>query len=123
MFIQVWKKIGEAQYWARHNYVVKVDPDAVFFPNKLYEKLRGRGVTAQGVYFENCKYVDYGYFGDLEVFSKIAFGTLLGNLDTCYTVAAEDWHQNRQVWPDGRGPLRTGVHRFKRGPPKLRFGT
>jgi len=85
MFIQVWKKIGEAQYWARHNYVVKVDPDAVFFPNKLYEKLRGRGVTAEGVYFENCKYVDYGYFGNLEVFSKIAFGTLLGNLDTCYT--------------------------------------
>jgi len=85
MFIQIWKKMGEARHWSNHNYVVKVDPDAVFFPSKLYDKLLHRPVTAQGVYYENCKYVDYGLFGNLEVFSKVAFGTLLANLDTCYT--------------------------------------
>jgi len=84
MFFQVWKKIAEAGVWARHNYVIKVDADAVFFPNKLYEKLRGKGVPAEGAYYENCKLVEYGYFGNLEVFSKTAFGTLLANMDSCY---------------------------------------
>ena len=99
---------------------MKVDPDAPCFPNSLLREVEGYGgVAAQGVYFQNCKYVDYGCFGNFEVFSKIAFGTLLGNLDKCYTVAVEDWHQNRQVWPDGRGLLRTGVHGFNKGATKV----
>ena len=32
---------------------------------------------------ENCNYVDYGYFGNLEVFSQTAFATPLQNSGTC----------------------------------------
>merc|ERR1711920_967077 len=46
--------------------------------------LRDISVPQQGVYLENCKFVDWGYFGNLEVFSKQAFTTLVENLDRCY---------------------------------------
>merc|ERR1712088_738977 len=65
--------------------VVKADADAVFFPWKLVDMLRDAAVPAEGLYMENCKFVDWGYFGNLEVFSKQAFSTLVNNLDTCYT--------------------------------------
>merc|ERR1712218_157720 len=53
-----------------------------------------------GVYMENCKFVDWGYFGNLEVFSKQAFATLVNNLDTCYNSL----------------PWKVGVHDGKYGP-------
>jgi len=84
MFFQVWQAIGQAGVWARHDWVVKVDADAVFFANKLVESLRGMPVPAEGAYLENCPFVEYGYFGNLEVFSKNAFGTLLMNMEDCY---------------------------------------
>merc|ERR1712050_719087 len=89
MFFQVWKKIGEMGVWARHGYVVKVDPDTVFFANKLVEALRGNMVPFEGAYLENCPFVEYGYFGNLEVFSKNAFGTFLAQMEDCY--AGTDW--------------------------------
>jgi hypothetical protein len=35
------------------------------------------------MYLENCKYVKYGWFGSLEIFSKAAFETLLGSMASC----------------------------------------
>jgi hypothetical protein len=84
MFVQVWKQIAADGVWSHHNWIVKVDPDAVFFPHRLLGMLRHQPVPAKGIYLENCKYVDYGYFGNLEVFSHKAFAVLLQNLDSCY---------------------------------------
>jgi hypothetical protein len=84
MFVQVWKHIAADGLWSQHNWIVKVDPDAVFFPWRLTTLLQDQSVPPEGIYMENCKFVDYGYFGNLEVFSKTAFGTLLSNLDVCY---------------------------------------
>jgi len=100
MYVQVWQAIGRAGVWARHNYVVKVDATAVFFANKLVEVLRGMPVPAEGVYMENCPFVEYGYFGNLEVFSKNAFGTLLTQMEDCYH--GMDW--------------KTGIKKGKYGP-------
>jgi len=36
-----------------------------------------------GVFLTNCKQVDYGFFGSLEVFSEIAFSSLIVNMDKC----------------------------------------
>merc|ERR1712161_128555 len=46
-------------------------------------------VPPAGIYLENCKYVDYGYFGNLEVFSRQAFSTLIDNIDSCKSTL--DW--------------------------------
>merc|ERR1712151_838244 len=52
------------------DWVLKVDADAVFVPNCLRAKLGAQMVPPTGVYLENCKYVEYGYFGNLEVFAQ-----------------------------------------------------
>jgi len=100
MFVKVWKKVQEEGKYSNHNWVIKVDADAVFFPHKLTRALQSAQVPQEGLYMENCKFVDWGYFGNLEVFSKQAFQTLLDNVDTCYDTI--DW--------------KTGVHGGKYGP-------
>jgi len=83
MFTQVWKAIASGSKYRSVDWVAKVDADAVFVPNRLRKMLSGQRVPDAGVYLENCKYVDYGYFGNLEVFSQVAFQTLLQNIDHC----------------------------------------
>merc|ERR1740116_6379 len=100
MFVRVWKKVQDAGHYRNHNWVIKVDADAVFFPSKLGSVLQDVRVPEEGLYMENCKFVDWGYFGNLEVFSKQAFQTLLDSVDTCYD--AIDW--------------KLGVHGGKYGP-------
>merc|ERR1712241_223914 len=80
MFVQVWTAIHNAGHYRNHNWVIKVDADAVFFPHKLLNILKDVAVPAEGIYLENCRFVDRGYFGNLEVFSKQAFQTLVTNL-------------------------------------------
>jgi len=100
MFVKVWKKIQDTGHYRNHNWVIKVDADAVFFPHKLARVLQDAPVPQEGLYMENCKFVDWGYFGNLEVFSKQAFQTLIDNVDTCYDEI--DW--------------KIGVHGGKYGP-------
>merc|ERR1711870_138404 len=66
MFKQVWKAIGSGDKYKTASWVVKVDVDAVFLPSRLTKKLESQMVPANGIYLENCKYVNYGYFGNLE---------------------------------------------------------
>merc|ERR1712088_622527 len=100
MFVQIWTALRDAGHATNHDWVVKADADAVFFPWKLVDMLRDATVPAEGLYMENCKFADWGYFGNLEVFSKQAFATLVNNLDTCYTSL----------------PWKVGVHGGKHGP-------
>jgi len=84
-----WKAIvAEGKYKAA-NWVMKLDADAVFVPSRLRPILAGQMVPATGVYIENCQYVEYGYFGNLEIFSLVAFDTLASNIDACK--ASLDW--------------------------------
>merc|ERR1712187_688914 len=85
MFIAVWRKIKEESMWSSKDWTVKVDADAVFLPSRLREKLGALEVTEGGIYLENCKYVKFGFFGNLEVFSRAATATYIGNLDDCTT--------------------------------------
>jgi len=91
LFMQVWKAVRAEGKYARHDWVVKVDPDAVFLPTRLQRKLSAQPVTGSGIYLENCKKVDYGYFGNLEVFSRQAFQVLLDNIDSCKKDANIPW--------------------------------
>merc|ERR1712187_750570 len=83
MFIAVWKKIKEENMWSSKDWTVKVDADAVFLPSRLREKVGTLEVTEGGIYLENCKYVKFGFFGNLEVFSRKAAATYMENLDDC----------------------------------------
>jgi len=85
MFIQTWRKIKEENMWSSKDWTVKVDADAVFLPTRLRQKLGQVEVTNNGIYLENCKYVNFGFFGNLEVISKKGFATFLANLEDCKT--------------------------------------
>jgi len=85
---QVWHKIYD-EYpqggFSTKHWVVKADPDTLFMPARLRARLQNQPVPATGLYIEQCKGVDYGFFGSLEVMSKTAALILFQNLDNCYT--------------------------------------
>jgi len=84
MFTQIWKKIAEAGEYQNADWVLKLDADAIFIANRMKVWLKHNElVPPPGIYLENCKYVDYGYFGNLEVYSTQAFSTLVQNIDSC----------------------------------------
>jgi len=85
IFLAVWKKIEEQGLWSDKDWTVKVDADAVFLPSRLRSKLLTQEVTSNGIYMENCKYVNFGFFGNLEVISRKAVATYLASIDDCKT--------------------------------------
>jgi len=89
IFIRAWKSVKESGKYTNYEWVVKVDPDAVFVPERLRDRIQWMPRTINGVMLQNCQYVDYGFFGSLEVLSKRAFEVLVDNVDTCYTQI--DW--------------------------------
>jgi len=83
IFIATWKMIKEGGQWNDKDWTVKVDVDAVFMPSRLRDRLGQVEVTANGIYLENCKFVNFGFFGSLEVLSHDAAATYMANLDDC----------------------------------------
>jgi len=88
IFFQVWMKVREVGTWHEHDFTIKVDPDAVFIPSRMRNVLSGQADTEHGVYYENCKNVQMGYFGNLEVMSNKATAVLTANLEDCHLVFA-----------------------------------
>jgi len=85
VFYQVWVKIRDLGKTEVTDYTVKVDPDAVFVPERLRNYLATKkGDSPHGVYFENCKNVQYGFFGNLEIISKEATQVLTKYLENCH---------------------------------------
>jgi hypothetical protein len=91
LFYQVWIKLREVGNFRKADYVVKVDADAVFVPQRLRDWLSfgSRGYDSpHGVYYENCPNVQYGFFGNLEVMTKTAASVLTTYLEECHEVFA-----------------------------------
>jgi len=88
IFYQVWVKVREVGRWKEQGFTVKVDPDAVFIPGRLRTWLVDKQETPHGVYYENCKNVQYGYFGNLEVMTHTATEVLTAFLEDCHEVFA-----------------------------------
>mmetsp|Transcript_41753 Transcript_41753/g.104934 ORF Transcript_41753/g.104934 Transcript_41753/m.104934 type:complete len:598 (+) Transcript_41753:76-1869(+) len=69
IFLEVWKKVATDGIYLHHDWTAKVDPDAVFIPQRLRGLLSAHQETHEGVYLNNCK---FGLHGPLEVFSRNA---------------------------------------------------
>jgi len=83
LFKQVWKAVGESSTYKKYDWTVKVDPDAVFLPARLKPRVRWLIRPKNGLLLANCRHVDYGFFGNLEVYSSMAFSILVANIDKC----------------------------------------
>jgi len=102
LYAQTWKAIAAKGDYADYDWSVKVDADAVFFPEKLIARISLLPISPTGGFLANCEGVEYGFFGNLEVFSKTAFSILLANVDTCKTKTVKNW--------------KVGIHKGKYGP-------
>merc|ERR1712050_347026 len=99
MFYQAWKDMRNSRLTVDSDWVIKVDADAVFLPQRLLTGLQSFHVPEGGVYIENCKKVIYGFFGNLEVVSGDGFATFLDNLESCK--ATLDWKGLDPDWKFG----------------------
>jgi hypothetical protein len=89
---QAWRKIRDEQKWRDQEWVIKADADAVFIPTRLANLLTStrQKQPSTGIYFENCKGVDSGFFGSLEVISAKGFGIFTDKLENCKWTLAWD---------------------------------
>jgi len=92
IFVVAWDALLNqgALIWS-HDWVVKVDPDTVFFPDRL--RLHVSAHQDTNTYFTNCQPEESTYprlFGSLEVFSKEAMKTYSSNKWRC--TGAFDMH-------------------------------
>jgi len=93
-FIKAWEMLmGSGVVWS-FDFVVKVDPDAVFLP----ERLRGHVKPHMGkdVYFANCG--KWGgqvlLYGAVEVFSSQALRRYWENNSTCASIPWQGWGED-----------------------------
>jgi len=70
IFIAVWKAVIDDGSYKKYDWVVKTDPDSVFFPDRLGPLLKDRPKKG---YLNNCK---YGMHGPIEVLSSDAVDIL-----------------------------------------------
>jgi hypothetical protein len=99
MYYQAWLDLRKNRLTTDSDWVIKVDADAVFLPERLIDVLQGYQVPAGGVYVENCKTANHSFSGNLEVVSAQAFHTFLENLDTCKETL--DWKGKSPGWKWG----------------------
>lgn len=71
-FVSVWNDVKSDGRWMNHDWTVKVDADAVFFPNRLKDHLfKLRTPRNSRVYLKNVDY-QFQFMGALEVMTKEA---------------------------------------------------
>lgn len=83
-FQAVWNQVIAEGRFRLHMWTAKVDPDAVFFPNRLLNRVRSHVSGPAGLYIRNCdKYPDIGMLGSLEVLSVQAVETYAAGRARC----------------------------------------
>eukprot|EP00932_Pfiesteria_piscicida_P017871 SRR837773.4749.p2 GENE.SRR837773.4749~~SRR837773.4749.p2 ORF type:complete len:422 (-),score=138.21 SRR837773.4749:93-1274(-) len=83
IFMNVWDQVRANGRWKDYAWTVKVDADAVFFPNRLKQHLdKLRTPRGARVYLENNQY-RFRFMGALEVMTREAVETFLANGHTC----------------------------------------
>lgn len=101
IFLEIWDAVFRRARWAVHEWTVKVDPDAVFFPDRLRTVLAHHVEPPNGVYLNNCK---FGMHGPIEVFSRNAIGAFQAAGDQCKDHFQElcqgDCKWGEDIWVD-----------------------
>lgn len=86
IFLQAWEHVRTEGKYRQHEWIAKVDPDAVFFPRRLRDHLtRVAPAGGANLYLLNCRY-SFGLFGALEVFSRLALDNFYDGLQHCKQV-------------------------------------
>jgi len=87
IFFRVWKKVFHDELWKANDWTVKVDPDAVFLPERLKLRVFDRD-PASNVYLNNC---DQGLHGPIEVVANGGMKTFAEGMSTCHEKLEHEW--------------------------------
>lgn len=79
VFVRVWKKVFSDKLYEQHGWTVKVDPDAVFFPDRLLWQVKDSN-SSDNFYLNNC---DQGLHGPIEVISLGGMRVFADGIDKC----------------------------------------
>lgn len=94
VFTQAWDDIIADGHFRWHDWVVKVDPDTVFFPNRLRRHLEESTLPGETSYVQNAR-GGYPIIGALEVISSRAIDLYASkSKEVCKDIlvgSAEDW--------------------------------
>jgi len=83
IFMDIWNQVEYASNYSKYDWTVKVDADAVFFPDRLKAHLEGlKPPKDTAIYLENVDY-KFKFMGALEVMSKKAVDVFLENMAAC----------------------------------------
>jgi hypothetical protein len=83
IFMKIWDRVEAEGVYKKHDWIVKVDPDAVFLPARLKHHLARLPVPAkQAAYVENCAF-KFKFMGALEIMSPEALDLYLANKKDC----------------------------------------
>jgi hypothetical protein len=90
VFLKIWNDVRTDGRYAQHDWTVKVDPDAVFFPGRLKQHLlKMRPIAGSKLYLKNSptgghhnEWV-FGFLGPIEIFSAAAMHEYFAKQDTC----------------------------------------
>mmetsp|Transcript_46478 Transcript_46478/g.107264 ORF Transcript_46478/g.107264 Transcript_46478/m.107264 type:complete len:529 (+) Transcript_46478:56-1642(+) len=96
IFRRFWARIVEDPRSWKNDWIVKLDPDAVFFADRLKEMLRSRwpgGVAPGAAWLNNCQ---LGLHGPIEVFNQKALSVYKEKSDDCTEVAKR--HRQEDVY-------------------------
>jgi len=103
VFIEAWNIILDSKKWINSEFVVKADPDAVFFPDRLGKYLASKTqvLHSESWFSMNCKfYNNLAMFGALEVFSVESIRELGVKRAACNSTLpwfSEGWGEDRYM--------------------------
>jgi len=91
IFLKAWENPSVRDRYAHFDWTVKVDPDAVFFPDRLRTHMALTwawdypGLKTNGMYIRNCRPLadGLGLYGAIEILSRRAVEVLLTGKDQC----------------------------------------
>merc|ERR1739845_341308 len=83
-FLKIWDQVKADGRWEQHDWIVKVDADAVFLPDRLKTHIRTQLKTPQGskVYLRNIKFA-FEFMGALEIMTREALALYFEKGHTC----------------------------------------
>jgi len=103
VFIKAWNIILDSKKWINSEFVVKVDLDAVFFPDRLGNHLASKTqvLHSESWFSMNCKFCnEHAMFGALEVFSVESIRELGVKRAACKSKlpwSSEGWGEDRYM--------------------------
>jgi hypothetical protein len=103
IFMAFWKAVITDGDYLKTGWIVKVDPDTVWFPHRLrpilLEQEKKNNTKGAGAYFQNCW---QGMHGPMEVLSQNALRALALHSKQCFWSMKPwgDWQWGEDMWVD-----------------------